>query len=125
MPADGRYRFLLTMIDRSSRWLECEPLMDISASTVAEAFVRVWVTRFGVPRQLVLDIWTQFLSSLFTSLCTFLGVHHTPSTSYHPCTNGLVETLHRSLKNSLRAHDAGHQWVQLLPWVLLGLRSNP
>ena len=73
--------------------LECE--LDISASTVAEAFMRVWVPYFGVPRQLVSDRGTQFLSSLFTSLCTFLGVHHTP-TSYHPCTNGLVETLHRS-----------------------------
>ncbi|GFW68446.1 transposon Ty3-I Gag-Pol polyprotein [Trichonephila clavipes] len=44
------------------------------------------------------------------------------STSYHPQANGIIERLHRHLKGALKAHN--HiQWTELLPIVLLGMRS--
>ena len=53
LPTDGDVRYLLKLVDRSSRWIQCELLVDIFVSTVAEAFIRVWVARYGMPRQLV------------------------------------------------------------------------
>jgi hypothetical protein len=47
------------------------------------------------------------------------------TTAYHPQSNGLVERLHRRLKDALRARLATAAWPQHLPWVLLGLRSCP
>ncbi len=36
-----------------------------------------------------------------------------------------VERFHRQLKNSLQARLCGPNWVDHLPWVLLGLRAAP
>ena len=123
--SDSGFRYLLTMVDRATRWPECQPMTDISAATVAETFVTGWISRYGVPQQVISDRGTQFLSSIFTSLTELLGVGHTPTTAYHPECNGMVERLHRRIKDSFRAIDAGHSWVQALPWVMLGLRASP
>jgi hypothetical protein len=37
----------------------------------------------------------------------------------------MVEGAHRQLKDALRACAAGHDWPSHLPWVLLGLRTDP
>ena len=60
-------------------------------------------------------------SICFRSLGT--QVHRT--TAYHPQANGLCERFHRSLKAALRAALSDGNWVDRLPWVMLGLRSAP
>ncbi len=47
------------------------------------------------------------------------------TTAYHPESNGMVERVHRRLKDALRARAAGPNWVADLPWILLGLRAQP
>ena len=43
------YRYLLTMIDRATRWIEAVPLSEITALAVAQAFVNCWISRFSCP----------------------------------------------------------------------------
>lgn len=46
------------------------------------------------------------------------------TTAHHPQANGMVERLHRRIKESLRARlDGSSRWTEQLPWVLLGLRT--
>jgi cleavage and polyadenylation specificity factor subunit 1 len=52
-------------------------------------------------------------------------VQHTTTTAYHPQCNGIVERLHRRIKDALKARLASADWPSHLPWVLLGLRSCP
>ena len=52
-----------------------------------------------------------------------LGIHRIRTTAYHPCSNGLVERLHRQLKASLMAHLPQTHWIESLPLVLLGIRT--
>jgi transposase InsO family protein len=83
-----------------------------------------WVACFGVPEQITLDRGPQFMSAVWKEVCKFLGVKHVLTTAYHPQVNGLVERMHRRLKEALRA-CGGATWVQDLVWVLLGLRATP
>ncbi len=81
------------------------------------------MSRFGVPAVITSDRGNQFTSSLWAALCTLLNIQHSQATSYHLRSNGMVERFHRRFKDALRAHCATANWVDHLPWVLLGLRA--
>ena len=95
--ADG-FRYLLTCVDRFTRWPEAIPLVDIRAETVADAFFSGWIARFGTPATISRDRGAQFESKLWDGLCDQFGIVRNPTTSYHPRSNGMVERFHRQLK---------------------------
>jgi hypothetical protein len=123
--AEGGFTYMLTMIDRTTRWLEAVPLVEMSAVQCVEAFIANWVARFGVPARLTSDRGTQFTSHCWAEMCKELKIQHCTTTAYHPQSNGLVERAHRQIKDALRARHAGGDWPKHLPWVLLGLRAAP
>ena len=125
LPISHGFTHLFTVIDRSTRWPEAIPITATSATDCAAALFQGWIARFGVPTTITSDRGTQFTSSLWAALCALLNIRHSPTTAFHPQSNGMVERLHRRLKEALRARLAGPQWVAHLPWVLLGLRTAP
>uniref|UniRef100_A0A5S6QRQ4 Integrase catalytic domain-containing protein n=1 Tax=Trichuris muris TaxID=70415 RepID=A0A5S6QRQ4_TRIMR len=118
LPPSRGYTYLLTMIDRFTRWPEVIPIANVSAETVCRAFVSAWVQRFGVPTVVTTDQGKQFQSTLWRQLCTSLGITLAPATAYHPQTNGMVERFHRQLKAA-----TSPRWIDALPLVLLGIRN--
>jgi cleavage and polyadenylation specificity factor subunit 1 len=119
------YSHLLTVIDRSSRWIEAIPMLSTSAQACADAVIGGWVARFGIPDLITSDRGPQFTSAVWTALCQKLGIRHILTTAYHPQSNGMVERFHRQLKEALRSRECGINWAAHLPWVLMGLRAAP
>lgn len=122
-PAGGGPRHLLTIIDRTSRWLEAVPLLSTDSNSIINAFVSNWVARFGVPSTIISDQGTNFTSSTFDAFNKLTGSQLKFTTAFHPQCNGMVERVHRTLKAALVAK--GGEWLSALPWVLLGMRSAP
>ena len=105
-------RYILTCVDRCTRWVEVATLSEITASTVALGFLNTWISRFGVPLHLVTDRGAQFESELFMELSSLIGFHRLRTTSYHPQCNGMIERFHRTLKTAIKAR--GESWFCLL-----------
>lgn len=122
LPPSNGYRYLLTIVDRYSRWPEAIPLHDMTAETVARAFVETWIARFGIPETVTTDQGRQFESDLFRELSRAMGSKHVRTTAYHPQSNGLVERFHRTLKAAIMAVGK-KQWTSELPIIMLGLRT--
>jgi transposase InsO family protein len=120
-------RYLFTIIDRSTRWVEAAPLPDMTVGSCAAALFTHWISRYGVPDLLTSDRGAQFSSEVWQSICTRLGIVHRMTTAYHPQANGMVERFHRQLKEALRARlaAAAADWETQLPWVMLGIRAAP
>lgn len=122
LPLSCGYKYCLTIVDRATRWPEAYPLQDITAETCATALTAGWIARFGCPEHITTDRGRQFECRTFKNLAALIGATHHLTTSYHPAANGLVERLHRQLKAAIMCH-ATSSWTEVLPWVLLGIRS--
>ena len=116
-------RYLLTCIDRATRWIEATPIPDIAATTIAYAFLEGWVSRFSVPLYVLTDQGKNFESELFYELSTLIGFHRLRTSGYHAQSNGFLERRHRTIKTALMAR--GKHWLSSLPVVLWGLRAMP
>ena len=125
LPPSSSFTHLLTVIDCFSRWPEAIPLNDTTSASCAHALIFHWIARFGIPLDILSDRGPQFTSQLWTSISRLLGTQLCHTTAYHPQSNGLVERFHRHLKSALRARLTGPNWIQELPWILLGIRTMP
>ena len=124
-PSNG-YKYLLTIVDRFSRWPTAIPIKDITVDTILDAFAHGWVSTYGVPSSITTDRGSQFLSGAWNQLMATWGISTHTTTAYHPEANGLVERLHRRLKEALLAasHDCPQDWYWKLPAVLLSIRTT-
>lgn len=122
LPESNGFNYLLTIIDRNTRWPEAIPISNITAETVSKALISGWIARYGVPNRISTDRGRQFESQLFNQLNEMLGIKHLRTTSFHAQANGLIERWHRSLKASLKAKFT-NDWSDELPLILLGLRA--
>ena len=125
LPESCGQRYLIPIIDRNTRWPEAIPIPNITTVECVQVLVGGWISRFGIPEDISSDRGSQFTSALWTEIAKHLGVKVHRTTAFHPQANGMVERFNRSLKTALKARLTGNNWVEKLPWVLLGLRTAP
>ena len=129
LPPSKGHKFLLTIKDRSTRFLQAIPLVTPTSEAIADSFMLHWAAIFGLPSVCTSDQGSNLTSGLFRGLQDNLGIKVNYSPIYFPQANGMIERSHQTIKNSIKAKliEMGDkyqdQWINYLPWVLLGIRS--
>ena len=120
--------YILSILDRKTRWLECIAMPAANAKNVCNAFIRGWLQRYGKCDSIICDNGNTFIAKLWTDLQRVLGVEVVFVPRYHQSTNGAVERQHRTIKESIKAslvqmgNTHRDQWMTQLPFTLLGRR---
>ncbi|GBM42710.1 Retrovirus-related Pol polyprotein from transposon 412 [Araneus ventricosus] len=119
-------RYVLVLMDYFTKWPEAILIPDQEASTVAEEFVRSWISCYGVPMILHSDQGRNFNSGLFNELCKLLGTLKTRKTALHPESDGMVERFKRTILDHLSLFVSRNQtdWDTHLSLFLLAYRST-
>ncbi|RYO95100.1 hypothetical protein DL764_007750 [Monosporascus ibericus] len=93
------------------------PVTDMSAETLANAFISDVYRLHGTPATIISDRGTQFVSTFWKELSRRLGVTLRTSTAYHPQTDGQTEVVNAAMEQYLRGYCSFYQddWVDWLP----------
>ena len=123
---DRKHRFVLTLIDYATRWVEAVPLKETCTTTVAEELLNIF-SRVGLPLVLLSDGGSQFTSEQMEEILRILGIEHSVSTPYHPQTNGLCERANATIKAMIKklSIDNPTAWDRLLQCALFAYREVP
>ena len=125
-PSSSGHRFVLTIVDTATRFPEAIPLKKIDTVSVAEALLSVF-SRVGLPREILSDCGTQFVSNLMQEVYRLLSVKPVTTTPYHPQSNGMVERFNGTLKTMLRkvSREEPREWDRYIPALLFAYRELP
>lgn len=119
------HRYVLSLIDLHSRFLQLIPLRRKDAESVTTAFMNHYVTLFGPPRTLQTDQGSEFINNLFREVCHMVQTRTTYTTAYHPQANGAIERSNRVVKDALASLVATRpsRWPDYLPQVRLAVNT--
>ncbi|GFW77940.1 transposon Tf2-11 polyprotein [Trichonephila clavipes] len=96
---DGK-RWILIIEDCTTKWVELFALPSATVKECAITLIEEVLLRYGIPRRLISDYGTQFVSAVMQQICSLLNIHQSLIPVYHPQANP-VERKNRDLKPRL------------------------
>lgn len=118
LPESQGYDSIFLVIDRLSKRAHVMPTTsEVTSAGIARLFRdNVW-RHHGLPEEIISDRGSQFVSNFMRELNTLLGIRTSPSTAYHPQTDGQTERLNQEIEQFLRIFVNHRQdnWVEWLP----------
>lgn len=127
LPRSRGYDSIWVVVDRLTRAAHFIPIEE---STDSSELVRIYLANVfkhhGFPESILSDRGPTFVSSFFSNLMKLVGSKMTPSTAYHPQTDGLTERSNQTLESYLRNYCSYQQddWVDYLPLAEFAFNSS-
>ena len=119
-------KYILTIIDHSTRYPEAFVLKEIDAKSVANALIELF-SRVGLPKIILTDQGSNFKSKLLKELYEMVNIQSITTSPYTPQSNGCVERFNGTLKSVLKklCTENTNEWDELLPFVLFACIQVP
>ncbi|GMI70628.1 hypothetical protein HRI_000732100 [Hibiscus trionum] len=122
LPNSKKKDYILVVVDRLTKYGHFIPLAHpFTAKEVAQIFLENIFKLHGMPSYIVYDRDKVFMSMFWKEMFRKLGVTITPSTAYHPDTDGQTERLNKCLESYLRCMTGERPkewagWLHLAEW---------
>ena len=112
-------------MDAYSGWIEAEVVKNMESSATIN-LIDKWVSRYGIPNQIVTDNGTQFTSGQFKSQIKQNDINHITSPAFHQSSNGCAERAVQTLKKTLLKNEVSREHFQKQIYqVLMRYRATP
>jgi len=120
-------KYLLTFIDRFTRFCEAIPIVRQDTESIAREFVLRIITQYGVPKRLLTDRGANFTSDLIKETCELLKIQKLRTSSYNPQANGICERMHKLLIDMLShfVRKDAKNWDEYVPYAVMAYRAMP
>lgn len=118
--SDSNNKYVLTLQDDLTRFVQAYPIPDKEAVTVAKQLLH-FCQHYGVPKRIHSDQGTEFTNNVLKQLTRFLGASHTFNTAYHPQANGALERFHATLRDHIRMYQSRRlkNWDKIIPFAVM------
>ena len=113
-PTKGK--IFLVVVDAHSKWVEVNTVRSTDSKNAVDVLRRLFAMH-GLPRVLVSDNGTGFVSDEFERFLIENGIKHMVSAPYHPASNGQAERMVRTLKEALKNLKEGDTETQLCKFL--------
>ena len=109
-------KYNLTICDYATRYPEAIPL----PSSKVDRITKELVFRIGIPKEILMDQGTNFMSTLLQEVYQLLNITRIRTSPYHPQTDGLVERFNSMLKSMMKKFTSKNlkDWDKCLPYLL-------
>ncbi|GFX42516.1 hypothetical protein TNCV_1520791 [Trichonephila clavipes] len=120
---DGK-RWIFIIEDCTTKWVELFALPNATAKECAITLIEEVLLRYGIPRHLISDNGTQFVSAVMQQICYLLNIHQSLIPVYHPQANP-VERKNRDMKPwlAILVQDKHVCWSEKLPFIRFALNT--
>ena len=124
--APGQRVYMLALTDYFSKWIEAEAFARIRDREVQSFVWKNIICRFGLPKEIVTDNGSQFISHRFQDFCRNWGIKLSFSTPRFPQANGQAESSNKTILNTMkkRLERSKGAWADELPGVLWSYRTT-
>jgi transposase InsO family protein len=114
------YDSIWVIVDRLSKVAHFIPIKTTyKGSNLAELYIARIVCLHGVPKKIVCNRGTQFISKFWEKLHELMDTKLNFSSAYHPQTNGQTERVNQILEDILRAYSLkdNQSWDKCLSYA--------
>ena len=95
-------RYIITVVKYVTKWAEAEPIKTCTRKVATKSIYKNIVTRFGCPLTIIGDRGTHFVDKTKAILLKEFMINHQKSITYHPQSNGVVESFNKTLTKGLK-----------------------
>jgi len=110
---------------RFTKYVEAWAVPDTDAITTVKYLLNGIICRYGIPNVILSDNGPGFVSELNEAFLYEIGVKHITSSPHHPQSNGDVESVNKTISQSLKkwANESHSNWDIELPWALFAYNT--
>lgn len=112
------HKFILTVIEYFTKWVEVIPMTYITGKQIAKFILNYIICRYGIPMSIVIDNGMPFKNHEVKELSEQFHIQQRFATLYYPQSNGQAKATNKTILKILKkvVNEIGWDWhIQLNP----------
>ena len=125
-PSSKKHAFIIVATDYFTKWVEAQPMTNVSQTDVIKFIERQIIHRFGIPETITADQGTMFTGNKVKAFIQDYGIRLIHSSPYYAQANGQAEATNKVLIDMIKrtVEDQPRKWHEALSTVLWAYRNT-